>query len=281
MVVFCLFMLCIYWANSCLAGGESSVGEPDGACDEGGAVTYEEGDDVCDFVGLCDSAEWVEGFHFFFGFVSSFLGKLHLGEGCVDVGGADAVDADGGCEFEGEGFGHGGDGAFGCAVGGAEVVAGDACVAGDVDDRAARGSQTIYDGFGYEVGAFEVGVDDVCPVLFGGAVYAFFEVDAGGVDECVEFAVVSSDDFAEACAVGCAAYVAGDEGGVFAEGFFCFLSFFFVSACDDDVVAVLYEEACGRKADAAGASCDECCFHGWSPSFRCHSVPVRLGCNSV
>ena len=112
MVVFCLFMFNIYQQNSSSAGGESSVDEPDGACDEGGAVTYEEGDDVCDLVGARYPAKRVEGFHLSFGFFFPFLGKLFVGERCVYVSRADAVDADGGGKFEGEGFCHGGDGAF-------------------------------------------------------------------------------------------------------------------------------------------------------------------------
>ena len=64
----------------------------------------------------------------------------------------------------------------------------------------------------------------------------------------MEFAVLFSDMFAETRAVGGIFYVAGDEGRVVAEGFFCRLSFLFVSACDDDAVAVRDEKARDGKS---------------------------------
>ena len=160
----------------------------------GGFGGGDHGEDASgDVFGGADGAEDVGGgFGLFFFFV--IITEALLEPFAFNEAWGDGVDADGGAEGAGEGFGHHDEGGFAGAVGDGAAGADDAGDAGDVDDDAAfANGEGFAGGAGGLEWAFEVDGEDAVPVFIAHG------VEVGEVDEAGGAGVVDEDVEAAEC----------------------------------------------------------------------------------
>ena len=231
----------------------------------GGFGGGDHGEDASgDVFGGADGAEDVGGgFGLFYFFV--IITEALLEPFAFDEAGGDGVDADGGAEGAGEGFGHHNEGGFAGAVGDGAAGANDAGDAGDVDDDAAFASgECGAGGAGGLKGAFEVDGEDAVPVFIAHGVEVGEVDEAGGagvVDEDVEAAECFDCFLNHGAAGGIVGHIALDDDG-FGTGGAALIGDGLgavggLVVVDGYAAAGLCEHHCRGGADAAGGAGDE------------------------
>ena len=110
-----------------------------------------------------------------------------------DGAGGDGVDADFRSQFSGKAFGQRDYAGFGNAVGDVAGPGEECADVGKVDDGAAGLLEQGSGGLGAEEGGFEVGVQRLAPLLFGGGREVGVDEVGGAVDEEIQAAEVVGD----------------------------------------------------------------------------------------